>query len=80
MSQSTRNKTGANVKHYESPELIKKFDKVRKSLSSLDPSISNKSLAQLTAEIITFMEQRLGKHVRLAPHLGVVYVQAWTKV
>ncbi len=62
-----RTKSGAQVKHYDSPDVIKNFDAIRQALQTLNPidasAFSNKQLAQLTAELIKFMDQALGRQV-----------------
>ena len=63
-----RSKSGAQIKHYDSPEVIKNFDAIRTALQTQNPSdasaFSNKQLAQLTADLIKFMDQTLGRQVK----------------
>lgn len=68
MSSSGHPKSGINVKHYETSDVIKKFEPIRRSLSegSGDTSLTAKSLAQLTADLIKFQEVTLGKDVRIS--------------
>src|SRR5207245_853513 len=62
-----RTKSGAQVKHYESPDVVKNFDFIRIALQEQNPadasSYANKQLAQLTADLIKFMDLTLGRQV-----------------
>lgn len=64
MSSLTRSKSGANVKHYETSDFIKHFEPIRRALADTVPDVTAKSLAQLTAELLTFQESALGRDVR----------------
>ncbi len=67
MSSPKRIKSGINVAHYESAETQNKFEQVRHSLSENAGDTTNKSLAQLIAELITFQDTALGKEVPVIP-------------
>lgn len=62
-----RAKNGAQVKHYDNPDVVKNFDAIRVALQEQNPadasSFANKQLAQLTADLIKFMDATLGRQV-----------------
>jgi hypothetical protein len=64
MSLSRATKSGANVKHYETSDFIKHFEPIRRALADSVPDATAKSLAQLTAELLTFQDSTLGREVR----------------
>lgn len=71
MASVGRPKSAINIKQYETGEVIRKFEGVRRALIDSGPpedgpSLTAKSLAQLTADLIWFQEKALGKDVRLS--------------